>query len=62
MLSIYVLTVLMYAGKLNRYEINYFVLFLVQLHELIQCNAYIKKLKYIKESIMRYISPSKFLE
>ena len=32
----------MYAGKLNKYEINYFVLFFVHMHVLIQCNAHVK--------------------
>ena len=36
MLFIYVLTLLMYAGKLNRYEIHYFV------HVLMQCNVHVK--------------------
>ena len=42
MLLIYVLTLLMYAGKLNTHEINYFVLFFVHMHVLIQCNAHVK--------------------
>ena len=36
MFFISVLTLLMYAGKLNKYEINYFVLFFVHVHVLIQ--------------------------
>ena len=36
------LTLLMYAGKLNRYEINYFVLLFVHMHVLMQSNAHVK--------------------
>ena len=32
----------MYAGKLNKYEIDYFVVFFVHMHVLIQCNANVK--------------------
>ena len=42
MLFIYVLTLLKYAGRLNRYEIHYFVRFFVHMHVLIQCNAQVK--------------------
>ena len=32
------------------------------MHVVMQCNAHVKKFEYIKESIMGYISPSKFLQ
>ena len=58
MLFIYNLTLLIYAAKLNTYEINNFVLFLYTC--MYRCSVMHKKFKYIKESIMRYISPVSF--
>ena len=42
MLYIYVLTLLMYAGKLNTYEIKSFGAIFVHKHVLIQCNTHVK--------------------
>ena len=45
MLFNYVLTLIMYARGLIRYEINYFVLSFVHMHVLIQSNAHVENSK-----------------
>ena len=64
MLFIYVLTLLMYAGKLIRYGINYFVIFLYNCMYWysVMHMSNVKNVECIKEIIMRCISPSMFLQ